>query len=99
MNIIGTIGVLLFLIIIVFWIASLRRKENLKRTLRLSFLCVTLPKKDSQLDEKQETARDFKETISIMEQLLSGLKSIQSGKLRTKIFGEDHFSLEYIAHQ
>jgi len=78
---------------------SLRRRENLKRTLRLSFLRVTLPKKDSTLDEKQETARDFKETISIMEQLLSGLKSIQSRKLRAKIFGEDHFSLEYVAHQ
>jgi len=99
MNILGTIGVLILLACISLWILSLRRRENLKRTLRLSFLRITLPKKDSGLDEKQETARDFKETISIMEQLLSWLKSIQSGKMRAKFFGEDHFSLEYVAHQ
>lgn len=57
-----------------------------------------MPKKNSDLDEKQETLKDFKEVISIMEQLLASLKSIQSTKLKTKILGQDHFSLEYIAH-
>jgi len=71
MNIIGTLGVLILLVCIALWWTSLRRRENLKRTLRLSFLRITLPKKDSNIDEKQETARDFKETVSIMEQLLS----------------------------
>jgi hypothetical protein len=41
----------------------LRKKENLKRTLRLSFLRVTMPKKNSDLDDKQETTKDFKEMI------------------------------------
>ena len=91
-----------FIIVIFFWvffyIFLLRKKENLKRTLRLSFLCITMPKKNSDLDEKQETQKDFKEVISIMEQLLASLKSIQSNKLKTKILWQDTFSLEYISH-
>ncbi len=91
-----------FIIVIFFWvffyIYLLRKKENLKRTLRLSFLSITMPKKNSDLDEKQETQKDFKEVISIMEQLLASLKSIQSNKLKTKILWQDTFSLEYISH-
>lgn len=75
----------------------LRKKEELKRTLKLSFFKVTVPKKDSDLDEKKETSKDFKETVSIMEQLLSSLKSIYSGKIYKKLLWQDIFSLEYIA--
>lgn len=63
----------------------LRKKEDFKRSLKLTFLSITLPKKDSDLDERHETAKDFKEMISIMEQLYSSLKSIYSGKLLKKI--------------
>lgn len=98
MDVLGlTILIILFSIIWWYWYL-LRKRENLKRALRLSFLSITMPKKNSDLDEKQETLKDFKEVISIMEQLLASLKSIQSTKLKTKILGQDHFSLEYIAH-
>jgi hypothetical protein len=59
----------------------LRKKEDFRRTLNLTFLKVTLPKKDSDLDEKQETTKDFKEMVSLMEQLYSSLKSIHSSKI------------------
>jgi len=59
---------------------------------------VTMPKKASNLDEKQETTKDFKETISIMEQLLASLQSISSSSFKKKILWQDHISLEYIAH-
>lgn len=98
MNLFWIFWVIVGVLILISYIYILRKKENLKRTLRLSFLRVTMPKKNSDLDEKQETQRDFKETISIMEQLLASLKSIQSSKIKTKIFWQDHFSLEYIAH-
>jgi len=98
MNTIGVIIFVLLLLCVVFYIYYLRKQENLKRTLRLSFLRITMPKKNSDLDEKQETNKDFKETISIMEQLLASLKSIQSPKIKTKILGQDHFTLEYVAH-
>jgi len=54
----------------------LRKKSDYKRTLNLTFLKVTLPKKDSDLDEKKETTKDFKEMIGLMEQLFSSLKAI-----------------------
>jgi len=75
---------LIFFIIIVSYILGflslkiIRRKEDFKRTLNLTFLKVTLPKKDSDLDEKKETTKDFKEMIGLAEQLYASLKSIYS---------------------
>ena len=83
-----------YILIIFIWLAItiaffvvlkiLRNKENYKRTLNLTFLKVTLPKKDSDLDEKKETTKDFKEMIGLMEQLYSSLKSIHQGLLLGK---------------
>jgi len=77
----------------------LRKKANYKRTLNMVFLMVSLPKKNSDLDSKKETTKDFKEMVSLMEQLLSSLKSTHSGKLLKKILGQDTMSFEYIAHE
>lgn len=74
-------------------------KEDYKRTLSLCFLKVTMPKKDSDLDEKKETTKDFKEMIGLMEQLLSSFKSIHSHKIRKKILGQDIISLEYLIYE
>jgi hypothetical protein len=60
-------------------------RVNFKRTLNLSFLRVTLPKKESDLDEKKETTKDFKEMVGLMEQLLASLKSIYSSKIISRI--------------
>lgn len=97
----NTNGVILFLVLmlcVVLYIYHLRKQENLKRTLKLAFLRVTMPKKNSDLDEKQETTKDFKEMIGLMEQLLASLNSISSHKLKKRILGQDHISLEYITH-
>jgi hypothetical protein len=59
-------------------IKIIRKKEDFKRTLNLTFLKVTLPKKNSELDEKKETTKDFKEMVGLMEQLYASLKSIYS---------------------
>ena len=86
----------------IIWYAGLvflRKKEDYKRTLSLTFLKITMPKKDSDLDEKKETIKDFKEMISIMEQLFSSLKSIYSKKIMKKILGQDLLSFEYVAHE
>ena len=79
-------------------IKLLRKKADFNRTLKLTFLQVTLPKKNSDLDEKQETVKDFKEMVSIMEQLYSSLKSIYSRKILKKILWQDLLSFEYVAH-
>jgi hypothetical protein len=96
---------ILFPLLIAISIASfvvlkiLRKKVDYKRTLNLTFLKVTLPKKDSDLDEKKETTKDFKEMIGLMEQLYSSLKSIYSRKILKQILGQDLLSFEYIAHE
>jgi hypothetical protein len=77
----------------------LRKKADYNRTLNLTFLKITLPKKDSDLDEKKETTKDFKEIIGLMEQLFASLKSIYSRKILKKILGQDLLSFEYIAHE
>lgn len=74
-------------------------KLHHQRTLELVFLRVTLPKKDSDLDEKKETTKDFKEMVALMEQLLSSLKSTYSHKILKKLLGQDTISLEYVAHK
>ncbi|MFK7779912.1 MAG: DUF87 domain-containing protein [Candidatus Gracilibacteria bacterium] len=79
-------------------IKILRKQSNFNRTLNLTFLKITLPKKNSDLDEKRETTKDFKEMIGLMEQLFASLKSVYSGKILKKILGQDLLSFEYIAH-
>lgn len=91
--IILTVSILFFFILLRKIIVA---RVNLKRTLSLSFLRVTMPKKDSDLDEKKDTSKDFKETISLMEQLLSSMKSIYSHKIYKKFIGQDIVSFEYI---
>ena len=75
----------------------LKKKSELRQTLSLAFYKIIVPKKDSDLDDKKETSRDFKEAVSIMEQLLSSLKSIQSSKIYKKLLWQDLISLEYVA--
>lgn len=77
----------------------IRIKENIKRSKNLVFLKVSMPKKESDLDEKKETTKDFKEMIGLWEQLFSSLKSIHSSKITRKILWQDIISMEYIAHE
>lgn len=80
------IGVLILFAITVLLVRKiLIMKEDYQRTLSLCFMKVTTPKKDSDMDEKKETTKDFKEMIGLMEQLLASFKSIHSHKIRKKI--------------
>ena len=63
------------------------------------FLCVIIARKDSDSDEKKETVKDFREQISIMEQLFASLKSLHSSVFKSWFFGQEYLSLEYVAHQ
>lgn len=76
----------------------MQKRAHYKRTLNLVFLRVTLPKKESDLDNKKETTKDFKEMVSLMEQLFASLKSTRSSKIIKKLLGQDTMSFEYIAH-
>ncbi len=67
--------------------------------LGMVFLRVLLPRKDSDADEKKETSRDFKEQVSLMEQLLSSLRSIGQGSIFARALGGRSFSLEIVANE
>ncbi len=99
-NIVTIIMVIITLVVLWFiTLQILRRKADFERTLNLAFLKITLPKKDSDLDDRKETLKDFKEAVSIMEQLFSSLKSVHSSKILKKILWQDLLSFEYIAHE
>lgn len=92
---------LIFTIYIAYFIVIkiLKIKRDYKRTLELCFLKVTLSKKNSDLDEKKETTKDFKEMIWLSEQLFSSLKSLYSKKLINRFLWQDLISFEYICHE
>lgn len=85
---------LLFVSYAVFWTYG---KVTFRRSLETAFFRVMLPRKDSDLDERKETVRDFKEWTGIMEQFLASLRSLSEGGLREKLFGADGISFEYVA--
>ncbi len=78
---------------------SMRRRIAQKRSLEMTFLRVIIARKDSDQDEKKETIKDFREQISIMEQLLASLKSLYSSTILGWLFGQEYLSLEYVAHK
>ncbi len=88
----------IILIIMGIFYLSLRRKIALRRSLDMVFLRVVIARKDSDMDEKKETVKDFREQISIMEQLLASLKSLYSSTVHGWLFGQEYLSLEYVAH-
>ena len=65
----------------------------------MTFLRVVIARKDSDQDEKKETVKDFREQISIMEQLLASLKSLYKSTFMGWLFGQEYLSLEYVAHK
>jgi Helicase HerA, central domain len=87
------------LIAIVFFYLNIRRKIALARSVDMVFLRVIIARKDSDLDEKKETVKDFREQISIMEQLLASMKAMYSSTLKWWLFGQEYISLEYVAHK
>ena len=93
--------IILFIILTFFSVVFLytKRRIDFRRSIDMVFLRILIPKKDSEQDERKETTRDFKEQISLMEQLLASLKSLHSGSMKSKLFGQDYISLEYIAHK
>lgn len=99
-----TVGELIFIVLMtltISWVVyiSMRRKIALKRSLDMTFLRVVIARKDSDADEKKETVKDFREQISIMEQLLASLKSLYASTLSGWLFGQEYLSLEYVAHK
>ena len=78
---------------------SIRQSLLLKRSIDMVFFKVMVEKRESDADEKHDTIRDFKEQISIMEQLLISMKSLHSSSWTSKFFWQEYISFEYVAHE
>jgi type IV secretory pathway TraG/TraD family ATPase VirD4 len=85
------------MVIGIFYIIK-RRKIAFHRSLEMVFLRIIIARKDSDADERKETVKDFREQISIMEQLFASLKSLYSNTVKGWLFWQEYISLEYIAH-
>jgi hypothetical protein len=88
-------GVLVFFGVL---LARYYRHRRFGQMLDIVFLRVLLPRRDSDSDEKRETTRDFKEQISLMEQLLVGFRSMGENGFMSRFFGASSLSLEIVSH-
>ncbi len=86
------------IILLTFFWWQYRKNIAKRRSKEMAFLRVVMARKDSDSDEKKETIRDFKEQISLMEQLLSNLKSLYHGNFLGWLLGQEYISFEYTAH-
>lgn len=96
----GILLIILAGIAIVFGVLLARyyRHRRFGQMLDIVFLRVLLPRRDSDSDEKRETTRDFKEQISLMEQLLVGFRSMGENGFLSRFFGNTSLSLEVVSH-
>ena len=83
-----------------FYVRSILHRKAMARVLDLIFLRVLLPRRDSDSDEKRETSKDFKEQVSLMEQLLASWHSLGSSSWYARLTGGSvHLSLEILSHK
>jgi hypothetical protein len=71
-----------------------------KRSYRMVFLRVAIPKKDSKEDRDRESealsaSKDFKEVLGVMTQFYEALYAVYSGSRKAKWHGQQAISLEY----
>jgi hypothetical protein len=85
------------------FVAFYRYVYILMRSNSLVFMKITLPREDSQKDKEKNEEKDFREKISIMEQLYRNLYELGELSLRniirTFIFRADILSFELVAHK
>lgn len=84
--------------VMIYFFFNMRKRIARRRSRDMAFLRVLIARKDSDLDEKRETVKDFREQISIMEQLFASMKSLYMGNFSGWLFWQEYLSLEYVAH-
>ena len=93
------LALIIVLTLVVVGLIFLQRKLRFNHMLEIVFLRVLLPRKDSDADEKKETSKDFKEQVSLMEQLLASLRSMGQDSILARLLGGQSFSVEIVAHE
>ena len=89
--------VALFLFLVYYWFKYfLIKKKRIEEAMDLVMLQVLIPK-EVKKKEEQNVKEDFREIISVAEQLYSSLGSIYDQKILSKIIGQQRISFEIIA--
>lgn len=88
------LGVLLLLFFAV--VFAIRRHEKVSNALNMVHLSIKQPKRESKDEKDFDSRQDFKQTISVMEQMLSSMHSIYRRGFMGFLFGQPTFTLEYV---
>jgi len=77
---------------------AVRYYTNLRRSYRMTFLRVAIPKKESKedLEKQNDQAKDFKQSLGVMTQFYEALYGLYSSKWIAKVKGQYFLSLEYV---
>ncbi|MBD3328265.1 type IV secretion system DNA-binding domain-containing protein [Candidatus Peregrinibacteria bacterium] len=76
----------------------IRYKSNRDRTMKMVFLKIMIPKKESREEreaEQSSSQNDYKEVIGVASHLFDSLHSIYSSDFKNFFLGQDFFSFEY----
>src|SRR3989344_8819877 len=78
------IGIIVFLIIFLILLARHQRTKAISNSLHLGFIQVRLARENAK-EQNKEIAKDFKEAISVMEQMLISLTSFKKERISLEI--------------
>lgn len=70
-----------------------------KKSDNLRFLFIKVPRKDSDLDQKNDTIQNMKQNIEVMNQVYKNVYSISSWKFMDKMFWQNYISLEILVEK
>ncbi|MBD3361069.1 hypothetical protein GF366_04705, partial [Candidatus Peregrinibacteria bacterium] len=91
--------------VFVIWLLKklIRNFYHYSQSKKLIYYRVTIPREDSPKDKEKQTEKDFREKVSIMSQFFRSLHETRELNLfniiKTRIFKNNIFSFELVAHQ
>ena len=91
-------GAIVLYIVFKLLVFVIRRNSNYMRSLNMVFLKIIVPKKESKEDREEgqvSEGKDFKEVLGVASHLFEALHSIYTKNLKSRLIGQDFFSLEY----
>lgn len=91
------LAIFLGILILIFWRNKVLRRNNMEQAQDLVMLQILVPKRVIKKDNPQEIKEDFRELISVIEQLYSAVAGQYEKGLFWWIFGQPRLSFELIA--
>lgn len=82
-----------------FFVAWIRKRSDLNRSLNFTFLQILIPKKESKEDveKDRDQASEIRKVVSVAEHFFSTIHGIYNGSTKRFFINQDFLSLEYIA--